>query len=127
MTEPEERTRRLGWRLSLRQRRLRVITGALLVAIAAMIAVGMTHPFFRITRPRTMTRAIRRALAVQGMMILGWWTVCFILAFALFLVAWLDIREIRRSLAAARRDFWLESARERRRESRGGDGSRASG
>ena len=96
--------------LTPRQRTLRIVTLVLLLVIAAMIAFGMTHPFFHLPRPAYMTPTLRKALAVRGLMILVYWTACLLLTCGLFLVAWLDLREVRLKMLMVRRDIWREMA-----------------
>lgn len=120
MSDPMPPARMALFTLTPRQRRLRVVTLLILVTIAVMIIFAMTHPFFRIQPPPTVTPAIRKALAVKGLMILGYWTVCLALTMGLILVAWLDLREIRRKIVMAQRDIWkdiIEQSRKRRDKS----------
>ena len=94
--------------LTARQRRLRVLTFVILGAIALMLAFSYGHPFFHPVRPPVLTDRMRKALAVQYMMILGYYTVVFIFAMSLLLIAWLYIRDIRVQLLIAQRDIWQE-------------------
>ncbi|HXG23099.1 MAG TPA: hypothetical protein VNJ09_00985 [Chthonomonadales bacterium] len=120
MSDPVTPARMPLFTLTPRQRRLRVVTLLLLAAIAMMIIFAMTHPFFRFELPPTITPAIRKALAVKGLIILGYWTVCLALTMGLILMAWLDLREIRRKIVMAQRDIWkdiIEQSRKRRDKS----------
>lgn len=120
MPEPVPPARMTLFALTPRQRRLRVVTLLLLAAIAMMIIFAMTHPFFRIEPPPTITPTVRKALAVKGLMILGYWTVCLALTMGLILMAWLDLREIRRKIVMAQHDIWkdiIEQSRKRRDKS----------
>jgi len=107
--------------LTPRQRRLRVLTILILAAVIAMIFVGMTHPFFRPgPRPAVMTPRLEKAIQVKVLTIGFYWISCTLLTTSLFVLAWLDLREVRRKLLYARRDMWkdiLEQHRERRAES----------
>ena len=112
--------------LTPRQRRLRVLTVVILAAVILMIIVGLTHPFFRPTRPPVLTDQVRRALQAKVLIVGFYWIFCALLATSLFILAWLDLREVRRKLLLARRDMWkdiLEQHRERRadRSSAGND------
>ena len=92
------------------QRRRRAWTFILLATIAAMILVGQFHPFFKFARPEHLTRAAQKALAVKGIMVMGYWTVCFLFAIALLLLGWMEIREVQRKALIARRDVWRDIA-----------------
>ncbi len=81
-----------------------------------MIAFGALHPFFHIVHPLVLTPRLRRAIAVKGVLILGYWTLCFMLTLSLLLVAWLDVREVRRSVLREQRDMWQEIAEQARRQ-----------
>lgn len=94
--------------LTPKQRRLRRITTALLLFIAAQVAVGVLHPFFRPVRPLQLTPTVERALMVKILFIFGYWTVCLLLVMCLVLVAWMDLREVRRKFLVARRDIWKD-------------------
>ena len=112
--------------LTPRQRRLRVVTVIILAAVILMIAVGLIHPFFRPTRPEVLTDQIRRAIQAKVLIVGLYWISCALLTSSLFILAWLDLREVRRKLLLARRDMWkdiLEQHRERRsdRSSAGND------
>src|SRR5438067_4276557 len=96
--------------LTQAQRRHRVVTIVLLVIIVVMIVVGLTQPFFDLRIHGPMTPIVRKAVAAKGIMIMGYWTVCFLLALSLLLVAWLEFREIQRNLLLARRDVLREIA-----------------
>ncbi len=105
------------------QRRRRVWTFVLIAFIALMIAVGRIHPFFKLVRPEHMTRAAQKALAVKGIMVMGYWTVCFLLAVGLLLLAWMEFREVQRKALIARRDVWRDLAD----RTRGGGSSSTNG
>lgn len=94
-----------GFRLSPLQRRLRVITAILLAVVSAMVVFSMVHPFFRFRHPVHLTPEVRHAIAVHALLVLAYWTVCFCLVLAMLVVAWLDIREVRRQLAQRRLDI----------------------
>lgn len=96
--------------LTLRQRRLRMLTTIILLVIFVMILIGATQPFFHFAPPPHMTPKVRKAMAVKAMIVLSYWTVCFILAACLPIIAWLDVREVRLKMAVARRDIWREVA-----------------
>ena len=104
--------------LTPRQRRLRVLTILILAAVIGMIFVGLTHPFFRPgPPPAVMTPQIKKAIQVKVLTIGFYWISCTLLTTSLFVLAWLDLREVRRKLLYARRDMWkdiLEQHRERR-------------
>jgi hypothetical protein len=122
MTGPERSRSGFEFRLTLRQRRLRVLTAVVLVTIGAMVGLGMTHPFFRSAgspevrslareaviarrygmKPRPEAERARRAAAVRIAFIGVYWSVCLLLSGLLLILAWLDVREIRRKLAEAR-------------------------
>lgn len=105
------------------QRRRRVWTFVFLATICAMILIGRFHPFFKFARPEHLTRAAQKALAVKGMMVMGYWTVCFLLAITLLLLAWMEIREVQRKALIARRDVWRDIAD----KTRGGGSSSSNG
>lgn len=110
-----------GLPLTLRQRRLRLITAVLLAVIGVMVTTGALHPFFRLRRlapGEVLTEELRRAMAAKALFILGYWTLCLLLAFSLFLLAWLYIRDVRLQLLIAQRDMWRELARKAREEHR---------
>ena len=115
MSDSDSPPASIPFALTQHQRRLRTITAVLLLFIVAMIVFGVTSPFFHIARPVIMTPVIRKRLAVRGLAIMAYWTVCILLALSLLLVAWLDLREVRRKLLVARRDIWKDIA-ERSRE-----------
>ena len=96
--------------LTLAQRRHRQITLVLLVVIMVMIVVGLRHPFFDLRIHATMTPLVRKALAAKGIVIMGYWTVCILLALGMILIAWLEFREIQRKLLMARRDVFRDLA-----------------
>jgi H+/gluconate symporter-like permease len=97
-----------AFELTRRQRRLRTLTAILLVVIVAMLAFAAFHPFFHPTPPPVLTEKVRKALAAQGIMILGYIAVVFGLALALVIIAWLYVREIRLQLLMAQRNIWKE-------------------
>jgi hypothetical protein len=106
----------------MRQRRLRVLTALVLALIVVMVTFGLSHPFFRsvggagvraLARQAVVARRVgtpvarsaeraRRAVAVRLAFIGAYWSVCFMLSGVLLVLAWLDVREIRRKLLAAR-------------------------
>ena len=105
--------------LTPRQRRLRVLTFVILAAVLIMLVVGLTHPFFRPTRPPVMTEQIKKAIQVKILMVGFYWISCALLTTTLFILAWLDLREVRKKLLLARRDMWkdiLEQHQQRRSE-----------
>ena len=102
--------------LTPRQQRLRRIVVIILFAIAALSAFGLLHPFFRLTHQGPLTKTVRRALAVKGVLILGYWSIVFLLALALIIIAWLDIGEIRKKLAHERADILRRMAEQSRSE-----------
>jgi hypothetical protein len=110
----------LQFSLSPQQRRLRTVTAVVLVVILLMIVFGMTSPFFHPARPAVLTPRLQKALTVRILFIGSYWIVCTLLACSLIVLAWLDLREVRRKLSEARRDMWkdiLERSRERKRGS----------
>ena len=94
--------------LTPRQRRLRVLTFVILAAVLIMLVVGLTHPFFRPTRPPVMTEQIKKAIQVKILMVGFYWISCALLTTTLFILAWLDLREVRKKLLLARRDMWKD-------------------
>lgn len=127
--------------LSLRQRRLRLLTAATLIIIVSMIFVGRTHPFFqRLAAPDVIERVRlereaahvaeqegqmplpvsreRRAITAKLIVYYLYWSVCLFLTFLLFLFAWFDYREIRKKTLLAQRDMWKEIASGRTPERR---------
>lgn len=123
--------------LTPRQRRLRVITALLLILIVGMVGTGILHPFFRSLAPPEALEKVRqermaeqqarqsgvppppmspqrRAVTVKLIFLYFYWTLCFLLALSLVVVAWLDLREVRRKLLTARRDLWKETVEEMR-------------
>ena len=94
--------------LTPRQKRLRTVTVVILFFILAMLAFSLYHPFFHPAKPHVLTDKVRKALAAQGMMILGYYTVVFALAISLLFIAWLYAREIRLQLLMAQRDIWKD-------------------
>ena len=93
-----------------RQKRLRTLTTIIIVVIVAMIVFALNHPFFRPKPPAEMTESVRKAIAVQGMFILGYMAIVFALAISLLVIAWLYVREIRLQLLIAKRDIWQQIA-----------------
>lgn len=137
MSDPAPPTASRVLALTPRQRRLRVITAVLLVLIVGMVGTGILHPFFRslaspevlekVRQERIAARQARqsglppsplsaqsRAVTVKLIFLYFYWTVCFLLALSLIIVAWLDLREVRRKLLAARRTLWKETVEEMR-------------
>lgn len=98
--------------LTPRQRRLRVWTFVILAAVAAMVVCGVTAPFFRMHHAPITSPLLRKAVATQAIMVLGYWTVCFLLTCTLMALAWLDLREVQKKLALARAMVLREMARE---------------
>jgi hypothetical protein len=96
--------------LTPRQKRLRTLTFAIMFFIGAMLVLAMTNPFFHPHRPPVLTETTRKALAAQGLLILGYYTICFILALTLLVIAWLYLRDVRVQLALAQRDMWRQIA-----------------
>lgn len=121
------------FRLTARQRRLRVLTAVVILMIGAMVATGVTHPFFRsagseevraLARQAVVARRAgrpappeaeraRRAAAVRVAFIGAYWSACFVLSGALLILAWLDVREIRRKLLEAQRALSREDTGKR--------------
>jgi len=116
MTDAETPSGRIQFTLSMRQRRLRVLTLVILAFIVLMIVYGMTSPFFHLHPPALLSHHLRRAFALRAMFILGYWTVCILLACSLFFIAWLDIRELRLQTLMARRDMWRDIANRSREQ-----------
>jgi hypothetical protein len=96
--------------LTPRQQRLRTLTFAIMFFIGAMLVFAMTNPFFHPHRPPHLTETARKALAAHGLLILGYYTICFILALTLLVIAWLYLRDVRVQLALAQRDMWRQIA-----------------
>lgn len=109
------------FRLTARQRRLRYSAAIIIVALLLLVGTGLRHPFFRSvgsptvrdlartaiqyeragrTPPPEAERA-RRAVTVRLTVIAAYWTLCFSLSAVLVLLAWMDVREIRRKLMDA--------------------------
>ena len=133
---------------SLRQRRLRMGALAILLTVLGMVAFGMANPFFRVVASPTvrelaregirkhragadLTPAERRARDVvrtKLIAIYGYWTVCFLLTSGAVLLAWLDIREVQRRLAAehiaAVRELAEAARKEQMRKGNGGGNGR---
>jgi hypothetical protein len=119
----------VGFRLTPRQRRLRVVTAVILTVVVCMVGVGMKHPFFhrlaappvqQLAReaytakrehrlPRPEAARASRVVKLKLLTIYLYWTAFFLLASSLFVIAWLDIREVERQLASARRDIWRQA------------------
>ena len=97
--------------LTIRQRRLRMITGIILAIIAVMIIVSLISPFFHPAAPAIMTEKVRRAFKVQAMIIWFYYSICLLLSFSLVIIAWLYVREVRLQLLMARRDIFREMSR----------------
>ena len=110
MSDPAPSPIPASFGLTPRQRTLRRVTLMLLLIIAIMIGFGMMHPFFHLHPPHVMTPTVRKALAVRGLLILFYWTICLLLACSLVFVAWLDLREVRLRMLMARRDIWRNMA-----------------
>jgi hypothetical protein len=108
---PEPNPESLSFTLTPRQRRLRVFTVVIVLFVIAMILFGMTHPFFRPRAPEAMTPRVRDAFRVQVLIVGFYWTACMLMATSLIVIAWLDVREIRRKIGAARRQIAEESLR----------------
>lgn len=119
MTELEEATVPLA--ITPRQRRLRVWTAVVLATIVVMIVIGVTSPFFKPSQPAVWTARTYKALQVKALFIGLYWIICTLMATSLFLLAWLDVREVARAATAARRDYWREIA-DRTRERRAMEG-----
>lgn len=112
----------LDFRLTLRQRRLRVVTAVVLLLVVGMVGLGLNHPFFRsagdpevrgLARQAVFARTAnqtpseeaeraRRAIVVRIATIGAYWSLCFALSVVLLVLAWLDVREVRRKLLDAR-------------------------
>jgi phosphatidylserine synthase len=118
MSEPivEHKRKPIDFSLTLKQRRLRTVTAVIVVAVIVMIAVGMIHPFFHPSLAQNASEVARKAFKAQLLMIAFYWTVCLILGFSLSILAWLDVREIRRKIAEAQRDIWRDVADDRKRK-----------
>jgi hypothetical protein len=95
----------LSFGLSPLQRRLRVATALLLLAASGMIVFAVYHPFFHFPHPIHPTPQLRHEMARRALFVLAYWTVCFLLVLAMLVVAWLDLREVRRRLAERRLDI----------------------
>jgi hypothetical protein len=105
--------------LTPRRRRLRVLTVLVLLAVIAMVLYGTRDPFFALPSGPVVAAA-RHAVAVRALIILLYWTFCMFLGLSLVVLAWLDLREIRRALMAARRSTWRETVGKRHDRSDGG-------
>lgn len=90
------------------QRRLRVVTLLLALLVVTMIAIGLIHPFFHRAYPDVVTETVRKALVLKLVFIAGYWSFCLLLTLGMAICAWLDLREVRRKLVAARRQMWKE-------------------
>ena len=113
----------LSFGLTPRQVRLRGITLALLIFIGGMILLGTSHPFFHRSHGLLVTEAARKAYALKLIFIFGYWSICLSLVFSLVIVAWLDLREVRRKALLAQRHIIQEIANRKHREP--GDGEAA--
>lgn len=122
-----------------------MLSVVILAAIIALLANGMTHPFFRSVgnamvrdlarqavqarraglEPSPEAERARRAVAVRIATIGAYWTLCFGLTGVLLVLAWLDVREIRRKLLAARMAALRTVADARRRGGSNGHGARS--
>jgi len=100
--------------LTPRQRRLRWISAIILLAVIAMVIFGATSPLFRPVHPAVLTPVIRRQIKVRILFVGFYWIMCSLLASFLVVLAWLDIREVQRVLAAARRQVWQDAAQQAR-------------
>lgn len=89
--------------------RLRVMTAIVLVVVIAMMFYGTHAPFLRLPHTFPATGVARRAMAVRALMVLTYWTTCIFLGLSLFVVAWLDLRALRRGLMEARMAVWRET------------------
>jgi hypothetical protein len=121
VAEPKASPSRFDFRPSMRQRRLRVLAAAVLLTIIAMVITGVTNSFFRSPgdpqvqelareaiaarrehrQPSPEAERARQAVTTRLTFIGGYWAVCLGLSCLLVLLAWLDVREIRRRLLAA--------------------------
>jgi hypothetical protein len=99
--------------LTPRRRRLRVLTGVVLLVVIVMVVYGMRDPFFTIPAGQIAATA-RRAMVVRAILILVYWTFCMFMGLSLIVIAWLDVRELRRNISAARRRTWLDTVGKRR-------------
>jgi hypothetical protein len=99
---------KVDFALTPRQKRLRAVTLVILFFIFVMLGISWFHPFFHPVRPLVMTEQQRKALAVQGILILGYYAVVFALSLSLLIIAWLYVREIRLQLLVAQRDIWKD-------------------
>ena len=113
MTEPPVDQ---AFQLTPRQRRLRMVTLVVLAFIFVMLAFAWFHPFFHPVRPPILTDRVRRALAAQGLLILGYYSIVFLLAMSLVVIAWLYVRDVRLQLLMAQRDIWKEMIERREAE-----------
>ena len=104
-----------------------------MLTIGLMVAAGVTHPFFRsagsaevrsLAREAVIARRsgmparpeaeqARRAAAVRVAFIGAYWSVCFLLSAALLVLAWLDVREVRRRLLETQRALSRDEAGQR--------------
>ncbi|MGC8667611.1 MAG: hypothetical protein ACP5VE_05805 [Chthonomonadales bacterium] len=121
---PDALPPQVRFRLTPRQRRLRWISAIILVVVAGMIVFGATSPLFHPIHPAVLTPLVRRQIKVRILFVGFYWIVCSLLASLLFLLAWLDIREVQRTLYAARKEVWQDAARQARERlgRRRGDG-----
>src|ERR1041385_4694803 len=83
---------KVDFALTPRQKRLRAVTLVILFFIFVMLGISWFHPFFHPVRPLVMTEPQRKALAVQGILILGYYAVVFALSLSLLIIAWLYVR-----------------------------------
>lgn len=102
------------FRLTPRQRRLRWTSALILAVVLAMVAFGLTSPLFKPVHPAVLTPMLRRQIKVRVLFVGLYWIVCSLLASFLILLAWLDIREVQRLLAAARKEVWRDAAQQAR-------------
>lgn len=125
MAVPSGERVRFDFRPTLRQRRLRVLSAVVLLIILSLVAAGVTQPFFRSVgspqvrelarqammdkragrTPTARAEHARRAAAVRVAVIGAYWTLCFLLSALLLILAWLDVREVRKKLLAAQRQL----------------------
>lgn len=127
MAESESRDLSSYFKLTPRQRRLRLWTLVVLASILLMIVFGLNHPFFHPTRPPVMSPMVHKAMQVRILIIGMYWIVCTLLATSLILLAWLDVREIARKVAVARRDYARTLADRARNASESRDTNERSG
>ena len=97
--------------LTIRQRRLRLLTGVILAVIAILIIISYVSPFFHPIAPAITTDKIRRAFKVQALLIWCYYSFCFLMTFSLVIIAWLYTREVRYQMLMARRDIFRDMAK----------------